>query len=308
MEIESAMAYLQDVKKYKLLTPKEEIDLAKRMRATKLGKREMERARQRLIESNLRLVIKIATAYINRGVELIDLIQEGNIGLIRAIDNFDWKRGYRLSTYATPKIIRAITHSLEKHRTTVRVSQPTLLLARMVQKAMAAEGTTASEVRNNHTLVAVIHKHVQNKLVGKVTNIVQSPDKLTTNHIRLAVEMLSVRYVALEEPIKEEKSSTLHDLLPDTHVQHPLIHFGELEFPILAVLQTLPVQERDTLILRFGLIGGHPESLEDTAAILDIQVHEVEQYEHRAINRLRSYGNRKGTTKKRHKSGHEGPK
>ena len=287
MDIDPIAVYLKDITVYKLLDPEQESRLTYILADKTLPRTIRAAARECVIQSNLRLVVRIASAYANRGVEFMDMIQEGNIGLMRAVDHFKPELGFKLSTYATPKIMRAITHSIERLGSTIKVAQPTLYLIQLIRRAQER----ISKERNLETdeiQIEDIYKEVQKLLEGKRTNIVSSPEKLTIEYVRLAMHVAETRYLSIDELLTPDESSRhRHEIFTTEKNAETMFMFGDLEIPIIHALSILPVEQQEILIIRFGLLGNYTETIATAATILNISIKRARALEKEALKALR---------------------
>ena len=228
--------YLKEIGKVPLLTAQEEIDLAKRMEQGD------EYAKQKLCEANLRLVVSIAKKYVGRGMLFLDLIQEGNLGLIKAVDKFDWRKGYKFSTYATWWIRQAITRSIADQARTIRIP------VHMVE-------TINKLIRVSRQLLQELGREPSPEEIAKEMDITEEKVR---EILKIAQEPVS-----LETPIGEEEDSHLGDFIPDDDVPAPAeaAAFTMLKEQLIEVLDTLTEREQKVLTLRFGLEDGHARTL-----------------------------------------------
>ena len=229
--------YLKEIGKIPLLTVEEEIDLAKRM---ELGDKE---AGKRLAEANLRLVVSIAKRYVGRGMQFLDLIQEGNLGLIKAVEKFDYTKGYKFSTYATWWIRQAITRAIADQARTIRIP------VHMVE-------TINRLVRVSRQLLQELGREPSPEEIGEKMEV-------PVERVR-EIMKISQEPVSLETPIGEEEDSHLGDFIQDDNVMVPqdAAAFTLLHELLMEVLDTLTEREQKVLTLRFGLVDGRPRTLE----------------------------------------------
>ena len=254
--------YLKEIGKVPLLTAQEEIDLAKRMEAGD------EYAKQKLCEANLRLVVSIAKKYVGRGMLFLDLIQEGNLGLIKAVDKFDWTKGYKFSTYATWWIRQAITRSIADQARTIRIPvhmvETINKLIRVSRQLLQEEGREPTPDEIAEEMGISVEK------VREILKIAQEP-------------------VSLETPIGEEEDSHLGDFIPDDDAPAPAeaAAFSMLKEQLVDVLGTLKEREQKVLKLRFGLEDGRARTLEEVGKKFDVTRERIRQIEAKALRKLR---------------------
>ncbi|NLD20274.1 MAG: RNA polymerase sigma factor RpoD [Clostridiales bacterium] len=254
--------YLKEIGKVPLLTAQEEIDLAKRMEAGD------EEAKKKLCEANLRLVVSIAKKYVGRGMLFLDLIQEGNLGLIKAVDKFDWKKGYKFSTYATWWIRQAITRSIADQARTIRIPvhmvETINKLIRVSRQLLQEEGREPTPDEIAEEMGISVEK------VREIHKIAQEP-------------------VSLETPIGEEEDSHLGDFIPDEDAPAPAeaAAFSMLKEQLVDVLGTLTEREQKVLRLRFGLEDGRARTLEEVGKQFDVTRERIRQIEAKALRKLR---------------------
>ena len=254
--------YLKEIGKVELLDTETEIKLAERMAEGD------EEAKRILVESNLRLVVSIAKRYVGRGMFFLDLIQEGNLGLMKAVEKFDYKKGYKFSTYATWWIRQAITRAIADQARTIRIPvhmvetiNKVLRVSRQLLQELGHEASTEEIAAN------------MNMSVEKVREI-----------MKLAQEPVS-----LETPIGEEEDSHLGDFIPDDDAPAPAeaASYTLLREQLCEVLHTLTPREEQVLRLRFGLEDGHTRTLEEVGEVFDITRERIRQIEAKALRKLR---------------------
>jgi RNA polymerase primary sigma factor len=247
----------------KLLSASQEVHLAKRIEA---GDAE---AKKILVESNLRLVVSIAKKYANRGMPFLDLIQEGNLGLIRAVEKFDYRRGFKFSTYATWWIRQGITRAISDQARTIRVP--------------------VHMVENINKLVRVQRKLTQE--LGREPSAEDISEKMsfTPEKVREIVK-ISQHPVSFETPLTEDGDTQLGDLIEDADIEKPLdaASFVMLQDQLQEVLGTLTDRERRILQLRFGLKDGHPKTLEEVGREYGVTRERIRQIEFNTLKKLRN--------------------
>ena len=282
--------YLKEIGKVNLLTPEEELSLAKRMADGETAKEQLEeigeeidedtkkqidlliadgeKAKKSLAEANLRLVVSIAKRYVGRGMLFLDLIQEGNLGLIKAVDKFDYTKGYKFSTYATWWIRQAITRAIADQARTIRIP------VHMVE-------TINKHVRVSRQLVQELGREPTPEELAKELNM--PVDKVRE------ISKISQEPVSLETPIGEEEDSHLGDFIPDEDAPAPseAASFVLLMEQLGAVLETLSEREAKVLRLRFGLDDGRARTLEEVGKEFDVTRERIRQIEAKALRKLR---------------------
>jgi len=254
--------YLKEIGKVPLLTADEEIELAKRMEEGD------ETAKKRLCEANLRLVVSIAKRYVGRGMLFLDLIQEGNLGLIKAVDKFDWRKGYKFSTYATWWIRQAITRAIADQARTIRIP---VHMVETINKLIRISRQLLQEYGREPTPEEIAEEmDISVEKVREILKIAQEP-------------------VSLETPIGEEEDSHLGDFIPDEDVPAPAdaAAFSMLKEQLLEVLNTLTEREQKVLKLRFGLEDGRARTLEEVGKEFDVTRERIRQIEAKALRKLR---------------------
>ena len=254
--------YLKEIGKVSLLTADEEIDLAKRMEQGD------EEAKKRLAEANLRLVVSIAKRYVGRGMLFLDLIQEGNLGLIKAVEKFDYRKGYKFSTYATWWIRQAITRAIADQARTIRIP---VHMVETINKLIRVSRQLLQELGREPTPEEIAEEMDMNvERVREILKISQEP-------------------VSLETPIGEEEDSHLGDFIQDDNVPVPAdaAAFTLLKEQLIEVLGTLTEREQKVLRLRFGLDDGRARTLEEVGKEFNVTRERIRQIEAKALRKLR---------------------
>lgn len=254
--------YLKEIGKVPLLSPEEEIELAQRMEDGDIE------ARKRLAEANLRLVVSIAKRYVGRGMQFLDLIQEGNLGLIKAVEKFDYHKGYKFSTYATWWIRQAITRAIADQARTIRIP------VHMVE-------TINKLLRVSRQMLQDLGREPQPEEVAKMMD-------MSVERVREILK-ISQEPVSLETPIGEEDDSHLGDFIQDEHVAVPAdaATFTLLREQLMEVLETLTEREQKVLCLRFGLADGRARTLEEVGKEFNVTRERIRQIEAKALRKLR---------------------
>ena len=254
--------YLKEIGKVPLLSAEEEVELAKKMETGNLD------ARKRLAEANLRLVVSIAKRYVGRGMLFLDLIQEGNLGLIKAVEKFDYRKGYKFSTYATWWIRQAITRAIADQARTIRIP------VHMVE-------TINKLIRVQRQLLQELGREPYPEEIAKEMN-------LPVDRVR-EIQKISQEPVSLETPIGEEEDSHLGDFIQDDNVPVPAeaAAFTLLKEQLSEVLGTLTDRERKVLELRFGLDDGRARTLEEVGKEFNVTRERIRQIEAKALRKLR---------------------
>ena len=254
--------YLKEIGKVPLLTPEEEQDLAKRMAEGD------EEAKRRMAEANLRLVVSIAKHYVGRGMLFLDLIQEGNLGLIKAVEKFDYTKGYKFSTYATWWIRQAITRAIADQARTIRIP---VHMVETINKVIRVSRQLLQELGHDPSAEEIAAE--MNMPVDKVRDI-----------LKIAQEPVS-----LETPIGEEEDSHLGDFIPDEDASEPseAASFSLLKEQLMEVLDTLTPREKKVLELRFGIVDGRTRTLEEVGKEFNVTRERIRQIEAKALRKLR---------------------
>jgi RNA polymerase primary sigma factor len=232
------------------------------------GKNMLQSAKDRLITANLRLVVSIAKKYINRGLYFFDLVQEGNIGLIKAVEKFEYRKGFKFSTYATWWIRQAITRSISDQARTIRVP------VHMIEQINKV-------IRESRQLMQILGREPTNREIAEKLGWQESKVKQVKNVARDPV--------SLESPVGEEEDSILEDFIEDKDVENPATKtaFTLLQEQLFAVLSTLPPREQDVLKMRFGLDDGYSLTLEEVGLYFNVTRERIRQIEAKALRRLR---------------------
>jgi len=254
--------YLKEIGKVSLLTGDEEVDLAKRM------EKGDELAKKKLVEANLRLVVSIAKRYVGRGMLFLDLIQEGNLGLIKAVEKFDYTKGYKFSTYATWWIRQAITRAIADQARTIRIP---VHMVETINKLIRVSRQLLQDLgREPHPEEIAKEMDITEEKVREILKIAQEP-------------------VSLETPIGEEEDSHLGDFIPDENIPAPAeaAAFALLKEQLVEVLDTLTLREQKVLRLRFGLDDGRARTLEEVGKEFQVTRERIRQIEAKALRKLR---------------------
>ena len=254
--------YLKEIGKVPLLTPEEEQDLAKRMAEGD------EEAKRRMAEANLRLVVSIAKRYVGRGMLFLDLIQEGNLGLIKAVEKFDHTKGFKFSTYATWWIRQAITRAIADQARTIRIPVHMVETINKVKKVSSQ----------------LLHECGHDPSAEEIAERLDMPVDKVREIMRVAQEPVS-----LETPIGEEEDSHLGDFIPDDDAPVPAEAASQtlLKEQLADVLKTLTPREEKVLRLRFGLEDGRPRTLEEVGKEFNVTRERIRQIEAKALRKLR---------------------
>ena len=254
--------YLKEIGKVALLSQEEEIELARRMEEGD------ESARERLAEANLRLVVSIAKRYVGRGMQFLDLIQEGNLGLIKAVEKYDYSKGFKFSTYATWWIRQAITRSIADQARTIRIP---VHMVETINRLIRTSRQLLQEMGREPSAEEIAAR--MDMPVDRVRDIMK----------------ISQDPVSLETPIGEEEDSHLGDFIQDEHVQVPAdaATYTLLHEQLMEVLDTLTDREQKVLRLRFGLDDGRPRTLEEVGKEFNVTRERIRQIEAKALRKLR---------------------
>ena len=254
--------YLKEIGKIKLLTPEEELGIAKKMSEGD------EDARRRMSEANLRLVVSIAKRYVGRGMQLLDLIQEGNLGLMKAVEKFDYTKGYKFSTYATWWIRQSITRAIADQARTIRIP---VHMVETINRVLRTSHAMVQQLGREPTTEEIAKElHLEVSKVEEILKIAQEP-------------------VSLETPIGEEEDSHLGDFIQDDEASQPQeeASYTLLREQLEEVLSTLTSREEQVLRMRFGLTDGKPHTLEEVGKEFDVTRERIRQIESKALRKLR---------------------
>ena len=254
--------YLKEIGKIPLLTPEEEMNLAMQMAEGS------EEAKRRMAEANLRLVVSIAKRYVGRGLLFLDLIQEGNLGLIKAVEKFDHNKGFKFSTYATWWIRQAITRAIADQARTIRIP---VHMVETINKVIRISRQLLQELGHEPT-------------PEEIAKEMQMPVEKVRDILKIAQEPVS-----LETPIGEEEDSHLGDFIPDEDASEPseAASFSLLREQLMDVLDTLTPREKKVLELRFGLADGRTRTLEEVGKEFNVTRERIRQIEAKALRKLR---------------------
>ncbi len=262
---DAVRAYLREIGRVKLLTAAQEVELAQAMEAGS------DEARRKLTEANLRLVVSVAKKYSDRGLSLLDVVQEGNLGLIRAVEKFDYRRGFKFSTYATWWIRQAVQRAIADRGRTVRIP---VHQAELIGKLVRVTDRLRSE----------LGRQPSDQEIGLEMDI--EPDKIRW------LFQVAQEPVSLETPVGEDGESELGQFIEDegSPTPHEMASRTILKSDVESALEGLPARERRVLQLRFGLVDGQQRSLEEVAARMGVGRQSVRELERRALDRLRTTG------------------
>jgi RNA polymerase primary sigma factor len=261
--LDSLRLYLRSIGRVPLLSAVEEVALAKRIERGDVA------AKQHMVEANLRLVVSIAKGYVGRGLTLLDLIQEGSLGLIRAVEKFDYRRGYKFSTYATWWIRQAVTRSLADKGRTIRI--PVHMVERL-NKLLHAERRLIQQLGREPT---------PDELAGEL--------ECTVREVR-DVMRITQQPISLEKPVGEEDDSALADFVEDVSAASPFEMASEAlrRENVMRVLAALPRREREVIEMRYGIVGGRSRTLEEVGRAFNITRERVRQIENRTLKKLQT--------------------
>jgi RNA polymerase primary sigma factor len=261
--LDSLRLYLRSIGRVPLLSAHEEVSLAKRIERGDIA------AKQHMVEANLRLVVSIAKGYVGRGLTFLDLIQEGSLGLIRAVEKFDYRRGYKFSTYATWWIRQAVTRSIADKARTIRIP---VHMAERLNKLVNAERRLIQQLGREPSdaeIAAEIECPVRE--VREIRRVAQQP-------------------VSLEKPMSDDDDSALGDVIEDISAESPFEIASETlrREKIKHVLAALPRREREVIEMRYGIIGGRARTLEEVGRAFNITRERVRQIENRTLKKLQT--------------------
>ncbi len=261
--LDSLRLYLRSIGRVPLLSAEEEVCLAKRIERGDMA------AKQHMVEANLRLVVSIAKGYVGRGLNFLDLIQEGSLGLIRAVEKFDYRKGYKFSTYATWWIRQAVTRAIADKGRTIRI--PVHMVERL-NKVL-------------HTERALIQRLGREPTNGELAAELQCSTREVRELMRMAQHPIS-----LERPVGEEEDSALGDFVEDVGAESPFDVASEAlrRENVMRVLACLPRREREVIEMRYGISGGRQRTLEEVGRAFNITRERVRQIENRTLKKLQS--------------------
>jgi RNA polymerase primary sigma factor len=259
--LDSLRLYLRSIGRVELLTAEQEVTLAKRIERGDMT------AKQQMVEANLRLVVSIAKSYLGRGLTFLDLIQEGSLGLIRAVEKFDYRRGYKFSTYATWWIRQAVTRAIADKGRTIRIP---VHMVEKLNKVVHVERQLVQELGREPVPEEIAHQlECTPREVRDILRIAQQP-------------------VSLEKPIGEEEESELGDFVEDQTAESPFELASEnlRRENVRRALAALPVREREVIEMRFGLTGGRPRTLEEVGKAFNVTRERIRQIENHTLKKL----------------------
>ena len=255
--------YLRAIGKVRLLSAAEEVHLAKRIEKGDLS------AKSRLIEANLRLVVSVAKKYVSRGMVFLDLIQEGNLGLIRAVDKYDYKKGFKFSTYATWWIRQAVTRAITDQARTIRIP---VYMVEIVNKC----------IRIQRQLIQKLSREPNSDEIAKLLSV--TPDRVRE------IRKIAQETISLDTPIGEGDETHISDFVEDSEVEAPLdaATFSMLQKHLQIVLNTLKDRERKIIRLRYGLLDGLPRTLKEVGREFNLTRERIRQIEFKVLRKLRN--------------------
>jgi RNA polymerase primary sigma factor len=264
MTTDSLQLFLKDIGKVRLLTAQEEVDLAKRIWRGDVD------AKQKMVESNLRLVVSIAKNYRNQGLPFLDLIQEGTIGLVRAAEKFDYRKGFKFSTYATWWIRQAVARALADKARTIRIP---VHVVEKLNKIGRAERMLVTELGREPTAEEIAHV-----VAGIDPNEVE------------AIQRSAQAPISLEKPVGDEQESEFGQLIADEQAESPYERAVEIlaKEALRDALENLSYRERRVLELRYGLGGEHPCTLDEVGRAFNVSRERIRQIEHQSLKKLQS--------------------
>ena len=261
--LDSLRLYLRSIGRVALLTAADEVALAKRIERGDIA------AKQQMVEANLRLVVSIAKGYLGRGLSFLDLIQEGSLGLIRAVEKFDYRRGYKFSTYATWCIRQAVTRAIADKGRTIRIP---VHMVEKLNKVIGVERQLVQQLGREPTAEEIAtHLEVSPKEVREILRMAQHP-------------------VSLEKPVGEEDDSALGDFIEDQTAESPfdLAARTMRDEHVCRALSVLPRREREVIEMRYGLTGERPRTLEEVGQAFNVTRERIRQIENHTLKKLES--------------------
>jgi len=261
--LDSLRLYLRSIGRVALLTAADEVALAKRIERGDIA------AKQQMVEANLRLVVSIAKGYLGRGLSFLDLIQEGSLGLIRAVEKFDYRRGYKFSTYATWWIRQAVTRAIADKGRTIRIP---VHMVEKLNKVIGVERQLVQQLGREPTAEEIaLHLEVSPKEVREILRMAQHP-------------------VSLEKPVGEEDDSALGDFIEDQTAESPfeLAARTMRDEHVCRALSVLPRREREVIEMRYGLTGERPRTLEEVGQAFNVTRERIRQIENHTLKKLES--------------------
>ena len=264
MTTDSLQLFLKDVGKVRLLTAQEEVELAKRIERGELD------AKQKMVESNLRLVVSIAKNYRNQGLPFLDLIQEGTLGLVRAAEKFDYRRGFKFSTYATWWIRQAVARALADKARTIRIP---VHVVEKLNRIGRAERKLVTELGREPTPeeIAEVTGGIEPEEVDSIKRSAQAP-------------------VSLEKPVGDEEGSEFGEFIADERAESPFERAAEIftKEALREALENLSYRERRVLELRYGLGDEHPRTLDEVGRTFNVTRERIRQIENQSLKKLQS--------------------